>query len=167
MNRENDRSAISGDAGAAPPASSTSPHDSAEDWLEELDHTGDVGFLIRSGTLEGLFERAAQAMFRVLLDGDASGAPHELELEVEAPDLEALLVRWLSELNYLHQVDGWTFADFGVRLTGASSLRGVLRGDREGAAHHIVQTEIKAVTYHGLYIRRDGEQWAAQIIFDL
>jgi SHS2 domain-containing protein len=140
--------------------------DRFEPWLSELDHTGDVGFVIRAPALEALFERSAKAMFTVLVDADVE-TTDEKRIEIDAPDREALLVRWLSELNYLHQVDGWVFTEFQVRLIGDSSLVGTARGNRAGSTRVAVQTEIKAVTYHGLYIRSDGTDWEAQIIFDL
>ena len=74
------------------------------DWLQEIDHTGDVGLRITAGSLPQLFERAAGGMFSVLTDPDAVRPAETTDVSVEGPDREALMVRWLSELNYHHTV---------------------------------------------------------------
>jgi hypothetical protein len=49
-----------------------------------------------------LFERAAWGMFSVTTDVAAARATETSRISIDAPDRVALLVRWLSELNYRH-----------------------------------------------------------------
>ena len=72
------------------------------EWLEQIDHTADVGIMVRAGNLEALFARAAWGMFSVITDMGDVREVERREISLEAEDQEALLLRWLSELNYLH-----------------------------------------------------------------
>lgn len=137
------------------------------DWLHELDHTGDAGFDVEAPTLDVLFARAAWALFTVLTDLDAIDPRETHRLTIEAADREALLVRWLTELNYVHSTGGWLFGRFDVHLSDDRHLTATAHGERFDPERHPLYTEIKAVTFHGLRIEQHPEGWQARIIFDL
>jgi len=147
-----------------------SPED-APPWLHEIDHTGDVGIRVRADTLPQLFERAATGTFHVLTDLSAVRPDEATSLTVRGRDREALLLRWLSEFNYRHTVDRRLYTDFAVSsVTKAGDewvLDATVRGEPIDPDRHVVHTEIKAVTFHGLEIRRTDEGWVVQVIFDM
>jgi SHS2 domain-containing protein len=90
-----------------------------------------------------------------------------LQVVVEADDRADLMVRWLSELNFLHVTEGWLFCAFDLEERTDRRLVATVRGERIHPGRHVIYTEIKAVTYHGLEIRQDEDGWHAQVIFDL
>jgi SHS2 domain-containing protein len=141
------------------------------DWLQEIDHTGDIGIQITADSLPQLFERAAVGTFHVLTDLPAVRVEDEIEITVEGRDREALMVRWLSELNYRHTVEHRLFCDFAVEAIDETeagfSLTATARGEPLDPARHTVYTEIKAVTFHGMEIRETDDGWAVQVIFDM
>jgi len=141
------------------------------DWLQEIDHTGDIGIRVTAASLEGLFERAAVGTFHVLTDLPAVEAADETEITVEGRDREALMVRWLSELNYRHTVEHRLFCDFSVEAIEETAdglvLTGVARGEPLDPDRHTVYTEIKAITFHGMEIRETDVGWSVQVIFDM
>lgn len=141
------------------------------DWLREIDHTGDVGLRITADTLPQLFERAAKGMFSVLTDLDAVRPAETTDVSVEGRDREALMVRWLSELNYHHTVHDRLFCAFeGMAIaedTDGLTLTAAARGEPLAPNRHVVHTEIKAVTFHGLEIRETTDGWTVQVIFDM
>jgi SHS2 domain-containing protein len=143
----------------------------APDWLHEIDHTGDIGIQVTADSLPQLFERAAAGTFHVLTDLTAVQPADETSITVEGRDREALMVRWLSELNYRHTVDRRLFCDFAVESiadTGDGlTLTGTARGEPIDPARHTVYTEIKAITFHGMEIRETDTGWAVQVIFDM
>jgi SHS2 domain-containing protein len=47
------------------------------DELRFLDHTGDIGFDVRSDTLEGLFRRAALGLYEIMVDHVPNAHPAE------------------------------------------------------------------------------------------
>ncbi len=143
----------------------------APDWLREIDHTGDIGIQVTAASLAQLFERAAVGTFHVLTDLSAVEAKDEMQITVEGRDREALMVRWLSELNYHHTVDDQLFCDFAVESIAdpgdGLTLTGTARGEPIDPARHTVYTEIKAITFHGMAIRESDDGWAVQVIFDM
>ncbi|MEX0821011.1 MAG: archease [Rhodothermales bacterium] len=136
-------------------------------WTSEFDHTGDVGFTVSAPDLETLFERAAWAMFNILMEPDAIDPVEEWPVEVEATDLDDLLLRWLSELNFLHVTERIVFNTFEIEELSDTSLKAVVRGEHIDETRHTIHTEIKAVTYHALTVERREEGWFARVIFDL
>ena len=143
----------------------------APDWLREIDHTGDIGIQVRAASLNALFERAAVGTFHVLADLSAVRAENTASIAVEGRDRAALMVRWLSELNYRHTVDHQLFCDATVDSIAESedglALTGMARGEPIDPDRHTVHTEIKAITFHGLDIHETDVGWAVQVIFDM
>lgn len=143
----------------------------APDWFREIDHTGDIGIEIAASTLPELFERAAAGMFRVLTDPNTVQSSESETIIVDGRDHEALMVRWLSELNVRHTVDRFLYCDFDVEsiTRGAESLTltANIRGEPIDAIRHTVYTEIKAITFHGLEVQETNGGWTVQVIFDM
>lgn len=136
-------------------------------WFREIDHTGDVGVHVEAPSLDALFARAAWGMLSVLTDLSDVAPASSQPVAVEAHDREALMVRWLSDLNFLHVTEGWLFCDFDVEVLPENRLHAAVRGEHLDPDRHVLHTEIKAVTFHDLHIRRRGEAWHVQVIFDM
>ena len=143
------------------------PSDRKPTWLDELEHTADTGICVTATSLPELFTRAAWGMFWLITDPKAVEPREEETVAVEAADRDALLVRWLSTLNYRHVTQYRLYSRFEMRDFDPRRLRATIRGERTDRQRHAVNTEIKAVTYHGLSIEEVGGVWQARIIFDL
>jgi len=140
-------------------------------WLQEIDHTGDVGLRVQADTLPQLFERAAESTFRVLTDLEDVRPAVPSTVSVRASDREALMVRWLSELNYRHAAHRQLYGAFAVSSVEEQDeewvLEATVRGEPIDPERHVVHTEIKAVTFHGLEIQRTDDGWILRVIFDM
>ncbi len=131
---------------------------------EEIEHTADAGIRAYGTSLGELFENAAEGMFSLIANLDGVRAVGEVEVRVEADDVPTLLVRWLSELLYLHETRRYLLRRFHVEVRG-TSLRGTAAGEAIDKARHELKLAIKAVTRHGL--RVDPKAGVAQVIFDV
>lgn len=136
-------------------------------WLTEIEHTADVGIAVRAPDRRTLFARAAWGMFSLVGNLADVRRVQWLRVRVEAPDRDALLVRWLSELNFLHQSRREIYSGFRVERMSDTGLEGEIGGEPLDPARHDELTEIKAVTYCGLLVAREGRQWVARVIFDV
>ncbi len=132
-----------------------------------IDHTADVGFKVFGRDLKTLFENAAEGFFEIITDLNRVENIDEREVHVEATDQVALMVEWLSELNYLFLTERHVFSSFEVLQVSETELRAKIKGEPLDLDRHEIYTEIKAVTYHGLYVRHGDSGWEAQVIFDL
>ena len=136
------------------------------EWLEFLDHTADIGIRVRAADPRELFARSAWALFAVIGSIGRVRPAAEWPIRVEATDPGALLIRWLSELNYLHQTRHVMLCAFDVQELTDTALAAHVRGEAIRPEHEVAR-ELKAVTFHGLELAHDAGGWRAQIIFDV
>ena len=136
-------------------------------WIEYMDHTADAGIVVRAGTLPELYSRAAWGMCSLLTDMSTVRPETRTTVSVEATDREALMVRWLSELNFRHITQRTVFGVFDVRRVDETRLEAEVGGESIRPDRHIIFTEIKAVTYHLLEVAPESQGWRARVVFDL
>jgi SHS2 domain-containing protein len=135
--------------------------------FEILDHTADIGLIVYGEDLKTLFENAGEAFFHLITDLRKVRRRVERRIEVRGEALERLMVDWLSELLYLHDVENLLFKGFKVESVGEEGLKAIVKGEPFQEGLHVIKTEVKAVTYHRIEVRKENEKWRAQIIFDL
>jgi SHS2 domain-containing protein len=131
---------------------------------EEIEHTADVGIRAYGRSVDDLFANAAEGMFSLIADLPAVKPVGEVEVRVAADDLPTLLLRWLSDLLYVHETDRLLFSSFDAKVKGASVV-GRARGEAIDKTRHELKLAIKAVTRHRLTV--DPEKGVAEVIFDI
>jgi SHS2 domain-containing protein len=135
--------------------------------FEFLDHTADIGIVVYGEDLKALFENAGEAFFHLVTDLRKVKRRVERRIEIKAESLERLMVDWLGELLYLHDVEHLLFKSFQVESIGDNGLRARVKGEPFQEGIHVIKTEVKAVTYHQIEVRQEKEGWKARVIFDL
>ena len=131
--------------------------------FEELSYTADTGILCYGQDLRELFENAAYGMFALMGDIDGLFDTTRHHVEIDAPDREALLVDWLSELLYLHDTTGEVFVRFDIQTITETHVE----ADVYGTFLAQPRLEIKAVTYHDLSIQETEDGLKATVVFDI
>jgi SHS2 domain-containing protein len=140
--------------------------------IRMLDHTADVGFEVAEApTLENLFDEARKALLMTVFEEPPEGGEYEDSVRLSAPDLETLLVRWINELIFLIQGDGFVPTGPEMRIQEAEEEGFYLEGRLAGAPLDLEgygwQGEIKSATFHGLEVTRESSGWRAQVILDV
>lgn len=135
--------------------------------FEILDHTADIGIIVHGENLKALFENAGEAFFHLITDLRKVKRRVERRVNIEGESLDRLMVDWLSELLYLHDVENLLFKGFKVDSVGEDGLKATVKGEPFQEGVHVIKTEVKAVTYHQIEVRRETEGWRAQVILDL
>jgi SHS2 domain-containing protein len=134
---------------------------------EYIEHTGDLGFKAYGSTPEELFVNAAAALFAVLVSAETIEEREKRVVAVTAPALDDLMVSWLGEILYLFDTEGLLLRGFEIKSIKDDSLNAIVRGEVLDPARHEINTGIKAVTYHKLYVRYKNGVWECQVILDL
>ena len=134
---------------------------------ETFDHTADIGIRAFGKTVEEVFVNAGWALFELLTDMDSIQERLTHEIVVEGADREDLLIRWLSELLFLCEGEGYLFREFSISYLTATSLKAVARGEVFDPSRHRFKTEIKAVTYHQVEVIQKEGMWIGRVIFDI
>ena len=135
--------------------------------FEVLDHTADIGLVVYGENLKALFENAGEAFFHLITDLRKVRRRTERWINLGGESLDRLMVDWLSELLYLHDVENLLFKGFKVESVAEDGLRAIVKGEPFQEGVHVIKTEVKAVTYHQIEVRQENGRWRAQIILDL
>jgi SHS2 domain-containing protein len=135
---------------------------------ETFEHTADLGLRVRAANLDALFADAAGGLFSIIvanLDAVRRSVDHTFELAGEANDL--LLFDWLNELLYVYETKRFVFCRFEVRV-GPAGLKATAWGEPLDAERHLLDHEVKAITYHALKLEQTGNgDWLAEVIVDI
>ncbi len=149
-----------------------------------FDHTADLGLRVEAHSREALFEEAGRAFTALIVEEPHASVRERQRVDVAltASDPADLLFDWLHALLVAFEVRHLLLVRFAVRLVELAEPGGVVaREDREGGlrlrasawgervdpARHRLVREVKAITYHGLWLRPEGAGWAAEVIVDV
>jgi SHS2 domain-containing protein len=137
--------------------------------VETFDHTADVGLRVTSPDLSDLFQTAAEGVFDYIVANRDEVRVKDVETVVlEADTSLDLLLAWLSELIFRSETLHRLYTRFDVRVADdGRSLQARIGGERIDRDRHELDHEVKAVTRHGLILRREGEGWLAEVILDI
>ncbi len=126
----------------------------------------DTSLRITAETVPDLFAAAGWGLTWLILDPDEVSETIHRTICVVSDTVDALLIEWLNELLYRFEVHHEVFHRFEVSLDGLS-LTADIHGaviDRDTA---VFRNDVKAVTWHGLAVRRSRVGFTVQVIFDL
>jgi SHS2 domain-containing protein len=137
-----------------------------------FEHTADLGIEADGDDAGECLSNAALALTQIVTGKDhhATAPDREITFSVEAPDMDALAVAFLSELLWILDAKGllWlnggaavTLTDDGFMVTAAGN------GRTYDASIHGQGTEVKAITYHELAFRPHGPGWRLRVVVDI
>jgi SHS2 domain-containing protein len=129
------------------------------DWIE---HTGELELFITAAHQPEVFADALTAFAELVGDEGAHDSVRR-ELELEAPDVDELLVDWLEELVYLADAEAFVPENLVELDLEGGRLHAVVQGH-----HGEPRPLVKAVTRHGLEFEpvEDGG-WHARVVLDV
>ena len=139
----------------------------AAGW-EHFEVEADVGVRGWGPTRGEAFAQATLGVFALIVAPDDVQAREHREVRAQAEAPEALLVAWIDESLYVHEIEG--FVVHAVELTTCTETlaQGVLRGEPLDAERHRVGTVVKGATYHQVRVEpREGGGWEVRIIVDV
>ena len=129
--------------------------------------TADKGIRAWGRDLAAVFVNAAHGLWSLMVEAGSVRPERMVPLRVEAGDREALLVAWLNELLYIHEVEEFVAAEFAIPHLSDTTLEAEVWGERIDRARHAMVGHVKAVTYHQLRIDRTDDGWQAQVVVDV
>lgn len=137
--------------------------------IETFEHTADVGLRIRAEDLDDLFRTAAEALFDyVVANREAVRVAETESIALQADETAELLVTWLNDLIFRSETRHRLYNRFDVHLDDdGRGLQAEVGGEAIDGNRHVLDHEVKAVTHHGLTLRREGRGWMAELILDI
>jgi SHS2 domain-containing protein len=130
----------------------------------------DCAIDIEGRDLGDVFDTAAAALARLMVDPATVRRTVERTIVLEAPQLDLLLYDWLSELIFLKDRDGHVFTQTqaAVRGDGPCQLSARVAGGVIDPDVTELGADPKAVTFHQFVLERmpDGS-WRARVVIDI
>lgn len=130
--------------------------------------TADMAFEAFGSSLNELFENCALAVQDIMTDTKKIKSKEKITFEIRSEDLQSLLFDFLSEILFYKDTRGLVFSQFAVRVKKNEhyKLNCDMMGEKWDREKHEVRTEVKAVTYHLMEIKKNKE-WRAQVVLDV
>ena len=130
-------------------------------------HQTELAVRIRGSSQADLFANSAFALFDVMTDITAIELKERIPLEVEGSDRDDLMVNWMRELLYLYQRSGYLLKEFSIGEVKDTIVKAEVCGEKIDPDRHDIKQEIAAVAFHKSRMEKTGNQWIAQLIFEL
>lgn len=143
---------------------------------EAIEYLSDVKLRVFGKDLIELFENAAEGMFSLIIDIESIEKKFEKKMKInlrEKIGLEDLLIIWLEKILYLNEVNDLIFSEFKIidliNNESESRISALLKGEKINLKKHEIFLQIKAPTYHNLFIKQDNEAgiFTVDIVFDV
>ena len=131
--------------------------------FEEVEHTADLALKVHGQSLEEIFANAAYGLFSLMADLENLSPSFNREVRLGAPDRESLLVDWLNELLYLHEVEEEIYTRFEIESLSSTALSATVWGTKMKAG----ELTVKAATFHDLEIRETEGGYMTTVVFDV
>jgi SHS2 domain-containing protein len=138
------------------------------EFLEDV-ALADCAVDIEGRSLDDLFETAAAAIARLMVDPTTLTITVERQIALEAAELDMLLYDWLSEMIFLKDRDSQIFPHARVRVTGEGpyQLTADVQGGTIDPEHTALGADPKAVTFHQFALQPVDGGWRARVVIDI
>ena len=133
---------------------------------EYFEATADIGLRAYGNDMNEAFENAGLAIFNIISDTSLIIPERKIEFEVASEDDVSLLYDFLEELLFYHETEFMLFSRFDVEIDDGFHLKAVIYGEEIDWDRHERKTEIKAITFHKMAVKK-ANRVEVQAIVDL
>jgi len=139
-------------------------------YLDDI-ATADAAFEARGSSAEELFISAADALLNVMVENLDDIEENERKLiPCEAESCEMLLFHLLDELVYYKDAEQLLLriSEVDIRKNGKLwRLTAQAYGEQINPERHVLQVDVKAVTFHRFAVEQTVEGWKAVVVLDV
>lgn len=135
-----------------------------------LDHTADVFFVAKAGTLPQLFEQCALAVEESMVDVAKVRPKQTQKILAEHEKIEGLLFDFLDELIFFKDYKQLMFSKFEITIEekeGKQHLLCFAYGEKLDLTRHDPKVDVKAITMHLFEVKQVENGWKAQVLIDI
>ena len=142
---------------------------------EYFEVEADVGVIGRGPTRAEAFVQTALGVFALIVEPGSVEERDSREVRAHGESLEALLVAWINECLYVHEVEGFVARQITLEVfdttprAGGEPLRlhSVLHGEEVDPERHRLGTVVKAATFHQVSVREIEGGYEARLVVDV
>ena len=132
-----------------------------------IDHTADFGIQVFGADAKELFSNAALAMFDLITEVGSLKELNSMDIKISGEDWPDLMINWLRELLFLWNGKELLVKKADITTLSENNLSAKVYFDSYDPDRHLINIEVKAVTYHQIRVESGTSGWEARIIFDV
>jgi SHS2 domain-containing protein len=134
---------------------------------EYFDVEADVGIRAWGSTLAEAFGQAALAAFALTVNPTDVQTIEHREVRAQADSREELLVNWINECLYVHEIEGFVVARVDVDTCDGRMVHGTLAGEEFDPRRHRPGTIVKAATFHQTAVTETASRVDIRLVVDV
>ena len=138
----------------------------ASAW-QHFDVEADVGVHAWGSSRAEAFARAAEGMFALIVAASDIVPCETREARAQGDTLETLLVNWLNECLYVHEIEGFAVARVDVDTCRDGLVHGVLHGEPLDPARHRLLAIVKAAIHHQVQVLERTDRVEVRVVVDV
>jgi SHS2 domain-containing protein len=134
---------------------------------EHFETEADVGVRAWAATRADAFAQAALGVFALIVRPEEVEARERREVRAQADSRERLLIGWINECLYVHEIEGFVVRRVDVDACSDTVIHGVLHGEEMDISRHRPGTIVKAATLHRVVVAESSGRHEVEIIVDV
>ena len=143
--------------------------------FESFSSGSEIGVRARGSSLAEVFERTTVGMFSLIVQPDRVEERDVREVRAHAGSLDRLLVNWLNECLYVHEVEGFVACRVEVSPVeleprpGGEPFRvhGLLHGEEVDPGRHVAKLAVRAASPDGAQVVVDAGAAETRVLFEI
>jgi SHS2 domain-containing protein len=134
---------------------------------EHFETEADVGVHAWAATRAEAFAQASLGVFALIVRPEEVIEREHREVRAQADSPERLLVGWINECLYVHEIEGFVVRRVEVDTCTETVVHGVLHGEEVDAGRHRLGTIVKAATLHRVVVGESAGRHEVRVIVDV
>lgn len=132
-----------------------------------LEHPADIGIEAVGQNFCEAFEKAAEGLMSIIVDLDTVECTEKRTIVIDAADIEQLVVRWLGEILYLYDGELFLSKKYAIESMSNQHLTATVCGEYLQSAKHTMKLDVKAITYHQLFVGYENAEAVVRVYLDI
>jgi SHS2 domain-containing protein len=136
-------------------------------FLEDVS-IAEIAYRVEAATIEELFRDSALALTEVMVDISTVEPNSEMNIEVEADNIDSLLYRFLNRIVAIKDSEGMLFKEYSPSFdTSFNKLRCKMKGERINSSKHELRNDVKGVSMHLFGVEKNKDIYSATVVLDI
>ena len=134
---------------------------------EHFEVEADVGVRGWGPTRPAAVAQLTLGVFSLIADPATIQVRERREVRAQADGPEALLVAWVDECLYVHEIEGFVVHEVEMTVCADTLAHGYLHGEPLDPARHRIGSVVKGATYHQTAVTEREGRHEARLIVDV
>lgn len=132
-----------------------------------FDVEADIGVEAWGTTLAAALGQAALGVLALGVGPEGIVARETREVRAQGESAERLLINWINECLYVHEIEGFAACRVEASLPTPGLVHGVMHGEPIDRARHRLGTTVKAATFHQVAVVESPGAVRVRLVVDV